>query len=129
MTYENATVWPLTDPNLKVNIGKLIVELVLGGKSIPDTPEKRIEMLKAYGIQFSGPVHDVEIHQSTPEHMHLTLPPRVFLERGVDLVQNNPEAYRPPPEYRDYTMQTVDALETKEMYYFRLGDYTLSHCR
>lgn len=122
--------WELADPEVVQNIGKLIVRLVLSGADIPCTAEGRIKLLKENGLVFTGPIDDVEIHKSTARHMHLALPPKKYLKKGVALVTNPDTAdqYRVPRQYSDFHMQTIDALDPLDMYYFRIGDYSLSHC-
>ncbi len=122
--------WDLKDPNVVQNIGKLIIKLVIDGVPIPDTPAGRIQLLKDNGIEFTGDIDDVEFHQSTPRHMHLALPPKEFLQKGVNFVKDPATAgqYRVPPQYADFQLQTQDALAPEDMYNFRIGDYSLSHC-
>ena len=123
--------WDLSNPTVKIAIGKLVIDIVLNGEPIPDTPEGRVKMLQSHGISFTGPVEDVEMHQSTPTHMHLVLPPKEFLKKGFDLVLDSTSAagYRVPPQYADFELQNQDALDPLTMYFFRIGDYSLSHCK
>lgn len=67
--------WDLTDATTKIAIGRLVIKLVIDGMPIPESAEERLALLEEHGIRFNGDTDDVEIHRSTPSHMHLTLPP------------------------------------------------------
>lgn len=122
--------WDLTDAATKIAIGRLVIKLVIDGMPIPETAEERLALLEAHGIRFNGDTDDVEIHRSTPSHMHLTLPPREYLERGLDKLADpeRSKGYRVPREYADFHLQSENSLDPLTMYQFRIGDYTLSHC-
>ena len=126
-------VWDLTNDEIKRKMGELIIRLVINGEPIPDTPEGRIALLESIGVTFHDRdvLCDVQFHQSTPSHMHIALPPKEMLQRGLDAA-SDPQAalyYALPDAYAQFAKGDVDAWAPLDMFKFRLGDYTMSHCR
>ena len=117
-------------PENWANVGRMVVDLCDGKISgLPDNSYgnrgNRLAFLNYHKIKCEPMVVDVCFHRCTQESMHLMLPPpKSMLAAYDDVVTNN--RYELPTQYEDFLQGRIKA---EDFFFFRVGEYTLQHCR
>lgn len=83
--------------------------------------------LEEVGLKFAKSVKEVELHQMEPAKVPISLPSAENLAaRKKRNAQGTP--YNLPTPFREIADGETDPDKLEEFYWFRLGDYVLTHC-
>jgi hypothetical protein len=110
-------------------VGELIYRIATDNKFvIPKTAQGRMNLLRENGVEFDDRVRDVKFHRSTPATMHIVIPPRELIA-AAKAASDGAGDYVLPQEYVDYVEGNPGRLPATAMFFFRVGDYSLNHCK
>ena len=133
--------WQL-NREIREKIGELLVDICLGKETLPKGEAAGKAALQAKGVVFTDDVKGVLFHQNeTDGVMHIAVPPKSRVQDMLDFAEGDPKKvadYIPFGQYdaiRNIIPQgssnpPTDAEKeaAKQALYFRIGDYTISHC-
>jgi len=124
------------DEEDKVILGRYIIDTIMADGQFPKTAEEGRKLIyekikenrgkeKADEF-FNGAVNGVKFIQNEANGtMHIAVPPREAVKEKY--ANNYTSGYEIPKTYKEIADGSSD-LTNKEMYEFRIGDYTISHC-
>lgn len=121
--------WLLTEA-VKVKMGRIFVEIATDPekkKRFPCTPEEGLQFLQDAAIGVKPEVQKVSFHVSEIPHMHITIPPVESINAALEIIRDNELPYGIPDTYRQIADGSTE-LSREEQFYFRVGDYTMTHC-
>jgi len=120
--------WRMTEED-KIKVGKYILDTIAADGVFPKTACEGKQKLEELGVVFEGDVTGVQFHENDANGlMHIAIPPR----EAVKDRYSNADYYVIPQTYIDIantdTTSCGSNLTKKQIYEFRIGDYTISHC-
>ncbi|NJO32281.1 MAG: hypothetical protein HC869_03290 [Rhodospirillales bacterium] len=120
-------------PRIKViNYGKL-GELMIRWATEPETRPENLEVFKravegAIDVQnFPTWVKGLQFVQSNNEVLMIRLPPAEFIEDTLERIEAGAGKY-PFPDFYERFILEPGPHDQKEIFRFRVGDYTIAHC-
>jgi len=117
------TSFDLSDHAAVGRVGKLLQKWVEDPKTIPATPEDALAEIQGTGIGTAA-LERVHVHKNTETDFHISLPTADQLKEVLQDINS----YLLPDPYKDFAA-APDQFDRKEFYQYRMGDYTLQHCR
>lgn len=119
-------------PRVKViNYGKL-GELMIRWATEPETRPENLpafvrEVEGAIELPLPGWIKGLQFVQSNNEVLMIRLPPAEFIEDTLARIQTGTDKY-PFPDFYERFILEPGPHDQKEIFRFRVGDYTIAHC-
>ncbi|SLN76091.1 hypothetical protein [Oceanibacterium hippocampi] len=117
-----------------VKVGEYFVKMAIDPKNVSPPPPKRPEdwpdFLREH-LDCIVPENFKKIHfrRSTLEEVHFMIPPKELVQASLDAVREDPQRSYPLPGEYERIANGSTKLTPEQVFYFRVGEYTLNLCR
>ncbi len=124
------TIPKLHAPNL-VPVGERFVALALGDPKVEvPAPEDGADFLRAMGVVVPQRYTKVYFHRNSLTELNFMIPTKELVEEVLALIPGSDDLYD-RAIYQEY-QRIADGTTTmsrEDQFYFRVGDYSIAHCK